>query len=164
MAMALLPWTGGCQWLQDQADQRALRQQAQIPRQARTVVFEGFPWRNGFGQREGLLLYGRYWLPQLDRHGWERAVVAKHWRPLPLAAADRLALGGLERSIPARLPLRGFYRCHTAGDDVLHAARTRPCSQQTRPPGAAIERLNDVIFSTYEPATGQLSAVVASLY
>jgi hypothetical protein len=84
------------------------------------------------------------------------------------------------------LPRKGWYRCHTAGDNVLHASGTRPCATarllEYRVPvrdsdgGMRLDArgqpltelshrgLNDLILTTYDPATGQLEALVASGY
>lgn len=144
-----------CQQLQDVRDRQALRRLFGIPRTVEIVAYSGFPWMNGFGQREGLSIGATYqWTPrQLDR--FLKTRIPEGWEPLPVAESVRSE--PLLRNLDVRLDVRtGFYLCRTAGDNVLYAKRTRPCS--------CVERLNDIILGVLDTDARRLFVVVRSGY
>lgn len=185
--MVVAPLLTGCQLISDLSDRTALRRQARIPPEAEILRFDGFPWSNGFGQREGLVVRGTYRIPDGKRTAFEASLRSGDWAPLPIDPAVRKRLVGWERTMAEReLPRKGYYRCHTAGNNVLHAPSTRPCTTaplleyrvplrdsdgrmrldaQGQPLTELSHRgLNDLILTSYDPATGRLEALVASGY
>jgi hypothetical protein len=50
----------------------------------------------------------------------------------------------------------GLFFCKTAGDNVLHAKVTRPCSQ--------VDYLQDVILGIFDPVQDKLYLVIRSGY
>ena len=51
---------------------------------------------------------------------------------------------------------QGLYLCRTAGDNVLHAKKTRPCEE--------VQRMNDIIIGTLDPVSCQLRVTMRSSY
>ncbi|MDH4198564.1 MAG: hypothetical protein OEW05_14210 [Candidatus Aminicenantes bacterium] len=144
-----------CQQLQDVRDKQALRRLFRIPRGVEIVAYSGFPWLNGFGQREGLSISATYQLTPRQLERFLRTQIPEGWEPLPVAEAVRA--NPLYRNLNIPLEARtGFYLCRTAGDNVLYAKRTRPC--------ACVERLNDIILGVLDTDARRLFVVVRSRY
>ncbi|MFN8876645.1 MAG: hypothetical protein ACK53A_05550 [Gemmatimonadota bacterium] len=132
---------------QDSADQRAVRRLCGLPDDAAVVSWDGFPSRSGFGQREGLEVAGTF----RPSAGWRAEAAGYRLTPWPearAAAESAFRLGAVFDGARA-------IRCETAGDDVLRAARTRPCD--------AVPRPLDLIACA-ELSTGEVRAVVRSAY
>jgi len=136
-----LALNGCAQPLQDMIDRAALRALFGLPAGAELVEYQGFPSMVGFGQREGLRLRAVYDLSQAEAAAFLEQARDGGWQPLPISA-------GLLRHIPFRefpVPLdrtRGLFVCRTAGDQVLHPARTVDCLE--------VRHLNDLIFGVFD--------------
>lgn len=102
---------------------------------------------NGFGQREGLSLKAKYKMIPPETPGFE-------WNPLPVPDE-------LKKKIPFRQTKdlinkeNGYYRCMTAGDDVLNAEKLKSCNE--------VSRLIDIVFTVWDDK-GSIYAVIVSGY
>jgi hypothetical protein len=144
-AFAVLLVCAACE-SQDASDQRAVRRLCGLPKEAEVVAWEGYPGMVGFGQREGLAVAGTFKAPA----EWSAAAAGYRAAPWPAAreSAEHFHLGNVVDG--ARL-----LRCATAGDDVLHARKTRPCEGGPR--------TNDIILCAVD-GNGHVRTVVRSAY
>src|SRR6185436_14783877 len=129
LILGLLCLLGGCERLSNLADERALRKQCHIPPYAQSSDYKGFPAMSGFGQREGLSITARFRIPKSNLDDFEKFMHEDGWDPLPVSAELRARLPrqgkGYESDLEA---VEGFFRCHTAGSEVLHAKTTYSCA------------------------------------
>jgi hypothetical protein len=164
----------------DRSDRRALIKQCQVPSYARIKEYNGFPAMNGFGQREGLKLSAKYNLPRNRVTEFENSLKEKgsQWAPLPIPP-DVLKRIRFKFSSVDLNSSNGFFRCRTAGDNVLRMQDTSSCSNpkgwvmfQKDPPRwrreevplESIDFFSDIIISVYEANTKTISVGVASGY
>lgn len=140
---------------QDDMDKAQLRRHFGIPPGAEILEYHGYPARVGFGQREGLQVSATWRLTETELAAWLPRAGADGWQPLPIPAAIRqkVPYKGLKVDLDAA---EGLYLCRTAGDNVLHATKTRPCSEA--------QRMNDIIIGILDPGTRRISATVRSSY
>lgn len=140
---------------QDEMDREQLRRHFGIPPGVQMIEYHGYPARVGFGQREGLQVSAKYRFTEGELAGWLPQAQANGWQPLPVPAEirQRIPYKGLKIDLDGA---EGLYVCRTAGDNVLHARKTRPCAEA--------QRMNDIIIGTLDPATRQLSVTVRSRY
>jgi hypothetical protein len=140
---------------QDDMDREQLRRHFGIPPGVQMIEYHGYPARVGFGQREGLQVSAKYRFTEGELAGWLPQARADGWQPLPIPAEIRQKIHykGLRVDLDAA---EGLYVCRTAGDNVLHARKTRPCAET--------QRMNDIIIGTLDPGTRQLSVTVRSSY
>jgi hypothetical protein len=136
-------------------DRRLLRRHFDLPSGLRLVAYDGYPPMVGFGQREGLNIRAVYRVPERKAEVFKRRLNGDGWLPLPMPAElqdkirpyvtdDTLALAS------------GLYLCRTAGNDVLHARETHPCTE--------VARLSDVIFGAFDSDAHLLYLQVGSGY
>jgi hypothetical protein len=169
-----------CQSIADRSDQKALRKQCQIPTFAGLERFNGFPYINGFGQREGLQISAKFIIPKDKSVNFEKSLQREdsQWRPLPIPA-DILAKNRFKLSDVNLNASKGYFRCRTAGDNALHEKETSSCFnpkvwrmvkkdpprwEYKEAPLESIDLFSDVIISVYEPASRTITAGVASGY
>jgi hypothetical protein len=169
-----------CQSIADRSDQKALRKQCQIPTFARLEKFNGFPYINGFGQREGLHISAKFKIPIDKAVHFEKSLQRKdsQWRALPIPA-DILAKNSFKLSNVNLKASKGFFRCRTAGDNALHEKETSSCFnpkiwrmvkkepprwKRKETPLESIDSFSDIIISVYEPTSRTITASVASGY
>jgi hypothetical protein len=140
---------------QDDMDKAQLLRHFDIPPGTQIIEYHGYPDRVGFGQREGLQVSATYrfteselaaWLPQARSNGWQPL-------PIPPEIRQKIPYKGLKVDIDAA---QGLYLCRTAGDNVLHAKKTRSCAE--------VQRMNDIIIGTLDPVSRQLRVTVRSSY
>ena len=140
---------------QDDMDKAQLHRHFNIPPGTQLIEYNGYPARVGFGQREGLQVSATYrftegelaaWLPQARSNGWQPL-------PIPSEIRKKILYKGLKVDLDA---VQGLYVCRTAGDNVLHAKKTRPCGE--------VQRMNDIIIGTLDPVSRQLRVTVRSSY
>lgn len=173
----------GCQLSQsstDRKDQAALVKQCQIPEYAVLEQYHGFPASNGFGQREGLRLSAKFRIPAEQSAAFEREASeeASEWAPLPIPS-EILQRIPFKLSIVNLTTKKGFYRCRTAGDNVLYARETSTCAtprqyvkDQSEPPRwrlkevplSSVESYSDLIISVYDKDSKSISAAIVSGY
>ena len=143
------------QAIQDQLDRHALQEQFNVPAGYALISYDGFPSMVGFGQRESLEISAVY---QLDREQLEdflQDAPIEGWEPLPIPQDIRAKILYQGMNVPLDLQ-DGLFTCRIAGDSVLHAKATRPCSQ--------VDDLQDVILGIYNPAQDKLYLVIRSGY
>lgn len=172
-----------CQIIADRNDQKALRKQCQIPTFAHLEHFNGFPYMNGFGQREGLDLSAKYKISNEQAIYFEKSVQRKdsQWRPLPIPPdiLTKLANSYFKISDVNLNSSKGYFRCRTAGDDVLHKKETSSCFnpkawvmvkkdpprwEYKEVPLESIDAFSDIIISVYDTASLIITAGVVSGY
>ena len=144
----------GCQSV-DASDRRALREQCSIPEYAELVSYKGFPSTNGFGQREGLEVSGKFKIKSSEVVKFEKTAQWDGWEPLPIANTIRSKIRFKGMAINLDLE-DGLYRCRTAGDNVLYTSVSKPCAE--------VEKLNDIMISVFDRKSNEFSAVVRSGY
>lgn len=139
---------------QDASDQAALRRLFSLPNDVQIVHYEGFPSQVGFGQREGLYLVAHYQLTPEQVSVWANDAPAG-WEPLPMPMEVQAQMDAF-RFEALRDGQEGYYFCRTAGDNVLHAKETRPCT--------AVKDPLDLIAGVVDLATGEMVVQVQSFY
>jgi hypothetical protein len=144
-----------CSIMVERDDKASLRRQCDIPRSATLVEYRGYPAVVGFGQREGLHIEGRFQIEKSGIGPFESDAVSRGWKSLPIPD-EVLAKIPFEFSLVRLGSKKGLYRCHTAGDNVLHAKQTRDVS--------TVETPLDIIVSVYDSESGVIGAAVASGY
>jgi hypothetical protein len=162
----------------DRSDQMALRTQARIPPFAELVSFEGHPFT--VGPREGLSLSATFAIPGGRVQAFEAAMGAtgSQWQPLPIppGVKERISFRFAGLNMDAA---RGFFRCRTAGDNVLYEQDTSSCLnpkawvmvrkdpprwERKEVPLSSIEVYSDIILSVYNFESKTISTGIASGY
>jgi hypothetical protein len=140
---------------QDERDRGQLLRHFTIPPSVQIIEYHGYPARVGFGQREGLEVSATYRFTEAELAAWLPQARADGWQPLPIPAETRskIPYRGLKVDLDRTV---GLYICRTAGDNVLHATRTRPCAEA--------QRMNDIIIGILDPGTREVSVAVRSSY
>jgi hypothetical protein len=146
---------GGCQFLTDDSDKKALRGRCHVPEYAEAIEYQGFPSMVGFGQREGLEVSGRFNLPSDHVETFEAFAKAEGWESLPIPPEIRpkILFRGMKVNLDAKV---GRFRCRTAGDNVLYSTVSRLCRD--------VDNLSDIMISVYEKDKAEITAVVRSGY
>ena len=153
--LSMLALLTGCAFSQDMSDKSALRRQCRVPACAKLVEYKGYPAMVGFGQREGLRLEGRFSLSGCYIASFEKDSRLDGWRELPIPP-EILEKVKFQFSVVDMKCKSGLYRCVTAGDDILHAKKSKPVSE--------VETPIDVIVSVYDREKREICAAVASGY
>ena len=135
---------------------------------------------SGFGQREGLTLSAKYSIPESRVKEFENMLQAQdaEWEPLPIPPEILKRIRFKFQSLNLQ-STTGFFRCRTAGSNVLYEQDTSPCSnpkswvmiekdpprwERQEVPLQSIDSFSDIILSMYEPNTRTFSASVKSGY
>jgi hypothetical protein len=140
---------------QDDMDKTQLLRHFNIPPGAQLIEYNGYPARVGFGQREGHQVSATYRFTEGELAAWLTQARSNGWQPLPIPSEirEKIPYKGLKVDIDAA---QGLYLCRTAGDNVLHAKKTRSCGE--------VQRMNDIIIGTLDPVSRQLRVTVCSSY
>lgn len=144
-----------CHRITDETDKAALKKHFEIPDDAEMIAYDGYPARVGFGQREGLTISARYRLTDEDMNSWIKSVQPKGLKELPISPECRSKLWFEDKLIPLDTQT-GYYFCRTVGDEVLNAAKTKPCDE--------VDNLIDAIFAILNTEKKELSVIVTSRY
>lgn len=143
------------QEFQDQIDQRALSDLFDLPGGLTLVAYDGYPAMVGFGQREGLSLNAAYVLTDQQETEFIRRAIARGWEPLPMPESLRVHIPIQGLKVPLEVQ-SGLFYCRTAGDNVLHAAKTSPCAEAGS--------MNDIIIGVLDSSQNRLMVEVRSGY
>jgi hypothetical protein len=162
----------------DRSDREALRTQAGVPPFAELVTFKGDPFT--VGPREALNLSATFAIPGSRVQDFEAAMGAKdsQWQPLPIPPGVKKRISFRFAGLTMESP-RGFFRCRTAGDNVLYAKDTASCLNprawvmlRKDPPSweikevplSSIDLYSDIILSVYDLDSKTISVGIASGY
>jgi hypothetical protein len=141
--------------IRDRLDRRAMLRHFDLPAGLRLVEYDGFPPMVGLGQREGLHIRAVYQVPEKETEAFRHRLDENGWSPLPLPTETGAKIRPHVTADVLELS-PGLYLCRTAGNDVLRARDTRPCSE--------VARLSDVIFGAFDPDSNRLYLQVSSGY
>jgi hypothetical protein len=148
------------QAVQDQADQRMLEQIFDIPTGLALVSYDGYPPQVGFGQREGLDISAVYKLDDVQEAEFVQRATAAGWQPLPVPGETRLCIEAFQSSgVEVKVPWEsqtGVFVCKTAGNNVLYAENTRPCSKAGQ--------LDDIIIGVLSTDSNRLFVAIRATY
>ncbi|MBN1975792.1 MAG: hypothetical protein JW918_00190 [Anaerolineae bacterium] len=145
---------------QDQADQQALGRFFGIPSDLELVSYDGYPPQVGFGQREGLDISAVYRFDDAQEEEFIQQATSAGWQPLPVPEDVRLRIeafeaGGIKVKVPWRAQT-GIFSCKTAGNNVMYAEETIPCS--------AVDNLGDIVIGVLDTDSNRLFVAVRAAY
>jgi hypothetical protein len=141
--------------IRDALDRRLLLRHFDLPAGLRLVEYDGYPAMVGLGQREGLHIRAVYRMPERRAEAFEGHFLDRGWLPLPMPAETRDRIRPYVEGETLALS-SGWYLCRTAGNDVLHARKIRPCAE--------VDRLGDAILGVYDRGSRRLTLQVGSGY
>jgi hypothetical protein len=143
------------QAVQDWSDRYELRRHFKIPMGYELISYAGYPGMAGFGQREGLEISAVYRLTDHQVTKFVSDSKSDGWESLPIPWEVRSKISFREMAVPLEAHT-GIYVCRTAGDEVLRARDTKPCS--------CVDRLNDVIIGVLDTTSNTLYLTIRSGY
>ena len=180
LLVGILPLVIACQYMTDHSDKKALKRHGDIPPYASLKEYKGYP--PATLQREGLRISGKYKIPSLKAAEFESHLNSSYeWEPEPLPIPPEIL--NKIRNKPELVDLEaqnGYFRCRTAGNNVLHNWVTSSCFEPmmfvvtTDPPIRkrelkavpleTVDFLPDIIISVYVTKSRTLTAGVATTY
>lgn len=145
---------------QDQMDQQALVRIFDIPSDLELVSYDGYPPQVGFGQREGLDISAVYQLDDVQEEEFIRQATAAGWQTLPVpkdvrSRIEMFEAGEIEVKVPWQVQA-GLFSCRTAGNNVMYAEETSPCS--------AVDELDDIVIGVLDTDSNRLFVAVRAAY